>query len=50
MNLGNIMPSERNQTQKTNMVSVHLYEICKINKSKETGVGEWVSETRRKGE
>ena len=30
------------------MVSVHLYEICKINKSKETDVDEWLSETGKK--
>lgn len=32
------------------MVSAHLYEIRKINESKETDVGEWLSEAGRKRE
>ena len=34
--------------KRLHMVSVRLYVICKLNKSKETDVDEWLSETGRK--
>lgn len=50
MNLENVVPREESRHRRPHMVSAHLYETGKINESKETDVGEWLSETgRRKG-